>query len=377
MRIYLSPPHLCGQEILRVQEALDSNWVAPKGPQIDAFENEFARVIDAPYAVALSSGTAALHLALKLINIRPGDRVACSTLTFAASADVIAYEHAVPIFVDCSEGSWNMDPALLREELCYSAGIGELPKAVIVVDIYGQCADYDPIRAACNEFGIAIIEDAAESLGATYRNCNAGSLGHISAFSFNGNKIVTTGGGGMLIAQSYELAEKARYLSTEARDPAPHYQHSVIGFNYRMSNVLAAIGRAQLQVLPERILARRRNFEFYKRTLGDLPGLTFMPEAPQGRSTRWLTCLTIEPGAFGATREDVRLALEREGIEARPVWKPMHLQPVFAGCRVRGGSVSADIFEKGLCLPSGSSLTDSDLERICAVVRRACPAATQ
>jgi dTDP-4-amino-4,6-dideoxygalactose transaminase len=410
-RIYLSPPHLSGRELDLVRVALDSNWVAPLGPHVDAFEQEFAQAVRVPYAVALSSGTAALHLALRIL---PGsgergtkaggpgsgaglsNEVICSTFTFAATANVITYEGAVPVFIDCDSTSWNMDPGLLREELAACVKRGKLPRAVIAVDLYGQCADYEPIAETCAEFGVPLIEDAAEALGATYwgrardeakveNNVNpasatsasipvvgrsAGSFGAAAAFSFNGNKILTTSGGGMLVSHDRSIVEKARYLATQAREPAPHYQHSEIGFNYRMSNILAAIGRGQLAVLPKRVAARRRNFEFYRSGLGGLPGIQFMPEAEYGRSTRWLTCLTIAPKEFGATREDVRLALEAESIESRPVWKPMHLQPVFKQCRVRGGDVSERLFETGICLPSGSALSVEDLARVCAAVSR-------
>ena len=387
-RIYLSPPHLSGRELELVREAFESNWVAPLGPHVDAFEQEFAAAVGVPYAAALSSGTAALHLALRILSggTLRGAEVLCSTFTFAATANAIAYEGAVPVFIDCDLSSWNMDPGLLREELCALAAAGKLPRAVIAVDLYGQCADYAPIVQACEEFGVPLIEDAAEALGATYwgrgtkdrpglpetvlRPASAGSFGAAAAFSFNGNKIITTSGGGMLVSHDRSIIEKARFLATQAREPAPHYQHSEIGFNYRMSNVLAAIGRGQLTALPRRIAARRRNFEFYRSALGSLPGVEFMPRADFGRSTCWLTSMTIDAAEFRATREDVRLALEAENIEARPVWKPMHLQPVFAGCRVKGGRVSEGLFETGLCLPSGSSLTEVDLERVCAVVRK-------
>jgi len=373
-RVYLSPPHMSGYEQELVADAFASNWIAPLGPHVDAFEREFAATIGVPYAVALSSGTAALHLAMKLVGVQPGDEVLCSTLTFSASANAICYEGGRPVFIDCDRASWNMDPGLLAEELAACAARGRLPRAAIVVDLYGQSADHDAIRAACAEYGVPVVEDAAEALGATYKGRPVGGFGVLGAFSFNGNKIITTSAGGMLVSRDEAMAKRARYLATQARDPAPHYQHSTIGYNYRLSNVLAAIGRGQLKVLEERVVARRRNFEAYRELLGDLPGIEFMPEAPYGRCTRWLTCLTIEPGAFGATREDVRLALEAEDIEARPVWKPMHLQPVFASCRVRGGAVSQQIFEKGLCLPSGSSLTRQEVERVAAIVRRCCPA---
>lgn len=369
-RIYLSPPHMGEDELELVQEAFATNWIAPLGPHVDAFETEFAAVVGVPHCAALSSGTAALHLALRLLGVRPGDEVLCSTLTFSASANPILYEGGRPVFLDCERSTWNMDPNLLADELRACAARGRLPRAVVVVDLYGQCADYDRLLPICAEYDVPVIADAAESLGAEYRGRPAGSFGKIGVFSFNGNKIITTSGGGMLVARDAALVERARFLATQARDPAPHYQHSELGFNYRLSNVLAAIGRGQLRVLRERIAARRRNFEFYREALGSLPGLEFMPHADYGRPNHWLTCITIAPEYFGATREDVRLALETEDIEARPVWKPLHLQPVFADCRVRGGSVAEDLFVHGLCLPSGSSLTTGDLERICAIVRR-------
>jgi dTDP-4-amino-4,6-dideoxygalactose transaminase len=263
-----------------------------------------------------------------------------------------------------------MDPDLLEETLVERARAGKLPKAVIPVHLYGQSADMDLILAACNRYGVAVIEDAAEALGATYKGRAPGSLGWAGIYSFNGNKIITTSGGGMLVSGDRELIDHARKLATQARDPAPHYEHSEIGYNYRMSNVLAAIGRGQLEVLEDRVQARRKNFEFYWRALGDLPGIAFMPEAPWGRATRWLTCITVAPTEFGADREAVRLALEAEDIESRPLWKPMHLQPVFAGCPVVGGAVAASLFERGLCLPSGTNLTTADLARVAGVVQR-------
>ncbi|MDH3525222.1 MAG: aminotransferase class I/II-fold pyridoxal phosphate-dependent enzyme [Acidobacteriota bacterium] len=351
-------------------EAFDSNWIAPLGPHVDAFEREFAAAVDRPYAAALSSGTAALHLALELVGVGPGDEVLCSDLTFAASAFAITYLGATPVFLDADRATWNMDPALLREELTECAARDKLPKAVITVDLYGQSADHDPILATCDAFGVPVIEDAAEALGATYRGRPVGRFGRFGVFSFNGNKIITTSGGGMLVSEDGAALERARFLATQARDRAPHYEHSAIGYNYRLSNLLAAVGRGQLEVLQERVAARRGNFDFYRERLGDLPGLDFMPEADYGLATRWLTCVTIDPQRFGGDREAVRLALEAENIEARPVWKPMHLQPVFAECRVRGGGIAAELFERGLCLPSGSSLTAAELERVAGVVRR-------
>jgi pyridoxal phosphate-dependent aminotransferase EpsN len=367
--MYLSPPHISKAERELVADAFDTNWIAPLGPHVDAFERELGERTNRPHAAALSSGTAGLHLALMMLGVSRGDEVLCSSLTFAASAYAITYVGAKPVFVDANRVSWNVDPNLLREEIEASARGNKLPKAVIVVDLYGQCADYDPILAVCDEYGIPMIEDAAEGFGASYKGKPAGYFGQIAIVSFNGNKIITTGGGGALLSNDRAFVERARFLATQARDPAPHYEHSEIGYNYRMSNVLAAIGRGQLRVLEDRVDARRANFEHYCRELSGLPGVEFMPEAAYGRCTRWLTCLTIELEEFGSTREEVRLALEAENIEARPVWKPMHLQPVFKGCRVRGGEVAEKLFKNGLCLPSGSSLTQEDRERVIAVVK--------
>jgi pyridoxal phosphate-dependent aminotransferase EpsN len=369
-RIYLSPPHMSGLELEFVKKAFASNWIAPVGPDVDAFEKEFAAQVGVGHAAAVSSGTAALHLALRLLGIRPGDEVLCSTLTFAASANPAVYEGATPVFIDADEATWNMNPGLLREELQSCARRGRLPRAVIVVDLYGQCADYNPIQEICDEYGVTIIEDAAEALGATYRGKQAGAFGRLGAFSFNGNKIITTSGGGMLVSAEPELIERARFLASQSRDPAPHYQHSALGYNYRLSNVLASIGRAQLKVLDARVAARRKNYAHYARELGSLPGIAFMPEAAYGCSTRWLSCTQVDPKEFGATRDEIRLALEAENIEARPVWKPLHLQPVFAGCRCRDGATAERIFERGLCLPSGSTMTVNDLERTTATIRQ-------
>lgn len=361
---------MSGRERELLLEAFDSNWVAPLGPHVDAFEREFAQRVDARHAVALSSGTAALHISLQLLGVQRGDEVVTSSLTFAATANAITYLSATPVFVDCEPESWNMDPALLAEALEASAKQGRPAKAVVVVDLYGQCADYERLGDLCRRAQVPLVEDAAEALGATYQGRPAGSFGVFNCFSFNGNKIITTSGGGMLVTNDQQAAKQARFLATQARDPAPHYEHSQIGYNYRMSNLLAAVGRGQLSVLESRVAKRRENFEFYRQALGDLPGISFMPEPADCRSTRWLTCIVVDPAEFGATREDIRLALEAENIEARPVWKPMHLQPVFRGCRCYGGSVSAKLFEDGLCLPSGSNLTDDDRERVVRIVRR-------
>ena len=367
-RIYLSPPHLTGDEEELVAEAFSSNWIAPLGPMVDALEAEVASIVRVEHAVALSSGTAGLHLAMILLGVGQGDEVLCSSLTFSASANPIIYQGGRPVFVDCNR-TWTIDPNLLEDELKRADAAGKRPKAVVVVDLYGECCDYEAIEPLCEKYGVPLIEDAAEALGSVRGSLPAGSFGRLSVFSFNGNKIVTTSGGGMLLSRDKALIERARFLASQARDPAPHYQHSTIGFNYRLSNVAAAIGRGQLRALDERIAARRRNFESYRTALGQIPGLTFMPESPAGRSNRWLTCLQIDPALFGANREELRLALEVENIEARPVWKPMHVQPVFRECRAIGGSVSESIFDAGLCLPSGSSLTASDRDRVIGVTR--------
>lgn len=369
-RIYLSPPHLSGLEQEFVHEALASNWIAPLGPQVDAFEAEFAETVGARHALALTSGTAALHLALRLVGVGPGDAVVVSTLTFAGSVFPIHYLGARPLFVDSERASWNLDPALLAELLAECSRQNRLPKAVVLVHLYGQCAELDAVSDLCARYGVALVEDAAEALGARYRDRAAGTIGRAGVFSFNGNKIITTSGGGMLVSDDGALVATARKLAAQAREPAIHYEHHEIGYNYRMSNVLAAIGRGQLRCLDERVAARRRIFAAYHAHLHDLPGLVFMPEAPWGLHSRWLTTLTIEPEAFGADREAVRQALEAENIEARPVWKPMHLQPVFAQARCYGGAVAEQLFAHGLCLPSGSNLSDDDLERVVAVVRR-------
>jgi pyridoxal phosphate-dependent aminotransferase EpsN len=368
-RVYLSSPHMGGDELRLVTEAFASNWIAPLGPNVDAFEQEFAARVGTAYAAALSSGTAALHLAMRWLKLQPGDEVICPTLTFSASINPVLYERATPVFVDCEERSWNMAPALLAEAVADRIRRGRRPKAVVLVHIYGQSADITLIAALCARHGIPLIEDAAEALGATYGGKAPGSFGLCGVHSFNGNKIITTSGGGMLVSNDAQLIEKARYWATQARDPAPHYQHSEMGFNYRMSNVLAAIGRGQLRVLDERVRARRANAQFYQDALAGVPGLSFMPEAPWGRCTRWLTCIQVEPGVFGADREDLRQALEAENIEARPVWKPMHLQPVFAGCETYGGGVAERLFARGLCLPSGSNLQPTDLARVVAAVK--------
>ena len=368
-RIYLSPPDVGAAERALLLDAFDSGWIAPLGPHVDAFEREFAEAVGVPHAVALSSGTAALHLALEVLGVGRGDEVIASTLTFAATANAICYVGAAPVFVDVSPGTWNLDPDLLDEELARRGRLGRQVAAVIAVDLYGQCADYGRIEAICERHGVPLLEDAAEGLGATCGSRQAGAFGDCAAFSFNGNKIITTSGGGMLVSHRRDIVERARHLSTQARQPVAHYEHEEIGYNYRLSNLLAALGRGQLANLEKRVEARRKVFAYYEAALGDLPGLELAPEAPWGRSTRWLTCLTIDPAEFGADRDALIAALAAEQIEARPVWKPMHLQPVFQGVGVAGGAVAADLFERGLCLPSGSALTEEELERVVGVVR--------
>jgi dTDP-4-amino-4,6-dideoxygalactose transaminase len=368
-KILLSTPHMGNEELNFVKEAFDTNWIAPVGPHVDTFEQEFCQLVKISHAAAVSSGTAALHLALRLLGIGRGDEVFCSTLTFIASASPITFLGAKPVFIDSDRVSWNLDPELLATALSERAKQGKLPKAVLLVHLYGQSADIDPILAACDRYGVPLVEDAAEALGATYKGRHPGTFGKAGIYSFNGNKIITTSGGGMLVSEDAELISQARFLATQARDPAPHYQHSQIGYNYRLSNVLAGIGRGQLRVLEARVAARRRNFAIYHQALGDLPGIEFMPEASFGIPTHWLTCLTIDPAKFGIDREQVRLALAAQNIETRPVWKPLHLQPVFADCECIGGKVAEDLFRDGLCLPSGSNLSDADLQRVIAAIR--------
>jgi pyridoxal phosphate-dependent aminotransferase EpsN len=374
-RIHLSPPHLGPEEQRLVQEAFASNWIAPLGPHVDAFEREFAASVGAAHAAAVCSGTAALHLALRRLAVGPGDEVLCSTLTFVASANPIVYQGATPVFVDSDLCSWNMDPHLLGAELDAAARRGRLPRAVVLVHLYGQSADLDPILAACDRYDVPVVEDAAETLGSSYRGRSPGSRGRFGAFSFNGNKILTTSGGGMLVSPDADDIEAVRHLASQARDPAPYYEHSTLGFNYRLSNVLAAIGCGQLHVLNARVAARRRNFAHYAEALAGEPGLSLMPEAPYGRASRWLTVIQVDPREFGATAEDIRLNLERSNIESRPVWKPMHLQPLFAQARRVGGAVAERLFRHGLCLPSGSALTDDErgrvIETLLATPRRA------
>jgi dTDP-4-amino-4,6-dideoxygalactose transaminase len=421
-RIFLSPPHMGGKEVKWLREAFKSNYIAPCGPQIDALEKAFSAYTGIAHCVALSSGTAAIHLALRHLDIGPGDEVFASTLTFIGSVSPIIFLGAKPVFIDSNRESWNMDPDLLLEALEDCNKKAKLPKAVITTDLYGQCSDYDRINAICAQFDIPLIVDAAEAMGATYHHLpedkktasedlseineknkkwlehrlnfaphrqhavqrHAGKGAKAAVFSFNGNKIMTTSGGGMLASDDRDLIAHAQFLSRQACDPLPHYEHSEIGYNYRMSNILAAIGLGQLEVLDQRVARKREIFSYYAKALKDLPGIELMPEAPFNQCNRWLTVVLIDPDVFGSNRENIRLALENENIESRPVWKPMHLQPVFdigdgraAGgikkryaARVVGGKVAEELFARGLCLPSGTAMRSCDLDRTVSVLRR-------
>ena len=370
-RIYLSPPDVGEEERSLLLDAFDSNWIAPLGPHVDAFERELAELGGVQHAAALSSGTAALHLALIMLGIGPGHDVLMPTLTFVATANAAVYVGAQPVFLDVDPATWCLDPQLLADELSARAKKARLPAAVLPVDLYGQCADYEAILEVCTRFDVPVIEEAAEAVGASYRDRPAGSFGVMAVYSFNGNKIITTSGGGALLSDRADLIDRARYLSTQAREPAVHYEHAVVGFNYRMSNLVAAVGRGQLQGLPQKIEHRRRLKHRYREGLADVPGVGFMPDADYGRATNWLTVMTLDPTVAAATPTDVRLRLEHEDIEARPAWKPMHLQPVYAEAPVLGGDVADAIFATGLCLPSGSNLGDDDQDRVIALVRDA------
>jgi dTDP-4-amino-4,6-dideoxygalactose transaminase len=373
-QILLSTPHLGDYEMAFVEEAFRTNWVAPLGPNVDAFERELAAYVGVEHAAAVNSGTAALHLALVVLGVGPGDVVFCSTFTFVASTSPILYVGATPVFIDSEPETWNMSPPALGRALADAAARGRLPKAVLVVHLYGQSADMDPIMELCEAYEVPVIEDAAESLGATYKGRASGTIGHLGAYSFNGNKIITTAGGGILVSNDKALIERARFLSTQARDPAPHYEHSVLGYNYRMSNVLAGIGRGQLKVLEDRIVARRAVFERYRQGLAHLPAVGWMPEAPFGRSNRWLTACVIDPSATGLRPPEVVEHLAGARIETRRVWKPMHRQPLFAGCvyypHEEAASLSDRLFDEGLCLPSGSNMTVDQQQRIIGEVDR-------
>jgi len=375
-RIFLSPPHMSGKEQEYVAEAFSSNYVAPIGPMVDAFEKEFSEYTGISHCVALSSGTAAMHLALRhLLSTDSKSQtssppvILASSLTFIGSVSPAVFMGAELRFVDCDATSWNMAPPLLKEAVEECLLEGREIAAVIPTDIYGQCADYDAIQAICDPHGIPVVLDAAEAMGATYKGRHAGRGGAAAIFSFNGNKIITTSGGGMLASEDKALIDHARKLSTQAREDFPHYEHTEVGYNYRMSNIVAAIGRGQLEVLDERVARRCEIFEFYRNELSGLPGVSFMPEAEYGRSNRWLTVIEIDPDQAGVDRETIRLALEAENIESRPLWKPMHLQPVFEGCKVYGGTLSERLFDQGLCLPSGTAMSDDNLSCVCDHLR--------
>jgi dTDP-4-amino-4,6-dideoxygalactose transaminase len=368
-RVFLSPPEVGAEERRMLLEAFDSNWIAPTGPDIDAFEREVAGQAGVEHAVALSSGTAALHLALLLAGVERGDEVLVPSFTFIASAAAVTYLGARPVFVDCSAESWNLDPAVVEEELTSRAAAGRLPAAVITVDLYGETADYPALEMLCRRFDVPLIEDAAEALGSTHGGRPAGSFGAAGIFSFNGNKIITTSGGGMLVTASRAWADRARHLATQAREPYPHYEHAEVGYNYRLSNLLAALGRAQLRGLESRKRRRERIDAAYRDGLGSLAGISPMPRTPAGTSNYWLTCIRIDPEMFGADREQVRLTLERHDIESRPTWKPLHLQPAFDGIDLIGSGHCARIFDQGLCLPTGSALSAADQARIIELIR--------
>jgi dTDP-4-amino-4,6-dideoxygalactose transaminase len=368
-KIWLSSPHIGTNELQYVNDAFVTNWIAPLGPHVNAFEQELQAQTKSSHAAALSSGTSAIHLALILLGVNAGDTVFCQSITFSASANPIAYLGATPVFIDSESDTWNMDPELLKAALEEAKKYGKLPKAIIPVHLYGMPAKMDQILSITRKYGVAVIEDAAEALGSSIDNKPCGSFGEFGVLSFNGNKIITTSGGGALLSENAEMIEKARFLATQARDSAPHYQHSHIGYNYRMSNVLAGIGRGQLEVLNDRVEARRNNFERYKKYFSkhNSAGFTIkFQEAPLGYySNRWLTCILIDPALNnGLTREIIRLALEEENIESRPLWKPMHRQPIFADCKSYLNGVSDKLFEDGLCLPSGSNLTEEEFDRI-------------
>ena len=368
-RIFLSAPDVGPLERAYVDEAFDGNWLSPLGPHVGLFEQELAAACGVNGAAAVASGTAAMHLALLLAGIGPGDQVFCPTLTFVATANPVVYIGARPTFVDSDEGTWTIDADLLEDELAARATAGSLLKAVVTVHLYGQCADYPRIEELTARYGLVLIEDAAEALGSTAFGRPAGSFGSFSVLSINGNKIITTSGGGALLGNGEGDMARARFLSSQAREAAMHYEHREVGFNYRISNVAAAIGRGQLASLDDRVSARRSVFDRYQQVLGDLPGLAFMPEAPYGTMNRWLTALTIDPAAAGISRDDVIFALEARNIEARPVWKPMHLQPLYADATRIGGDTAARLFGHGLCLPSGSSLTDAQVDKVADIVR--------
>lgn len=377
-RIYLSPPHMGGNEIKYIQEAFDTNWIAPAGPNITAFEEEICDYVDIKHALALSSGTSGIHLALKYLGVKTGDYVFCSTLTFAASCNPIMYEKAIPVFIDSEPNTWNMSPDALERAFEWAKKENKMPKAVVIVDLYGQSADYEKLLPICKHYKVPVVEDAAEALGATYKGKKCGTFGKIGVFSFNGNKIITTSGGGMAVSNDKKAIDKMRFWSTQAREPVRHYEHKEIGYNYRMSNICAGIGRGQLEVLDDRIPIRKKTYERYKQGFSDLP-TTMMPVYEKGDPNYWLSVITIDKNSK-VKPEDIIIALEENNIESRPVWKPMHMQPIYRDfpffpntkecTNTDYDSVSQDLFERGICLPSGTAMTDEDLDRVIEIVRK-------
>jgi len=364
---------MSGMEMKYINEAFDTNWVAPLGPNVNEFEKEIATYVGVKDAVAVSSGTAAIHLALSLLDVKEGDIVFCSSLTFVASANPILYQGAEPVFIDSEPETWNMSPLALERAFQVAKRENKLPKAVIVVHLYGQSARMDEISTICNAYQVPIIEDAAESLGSSYKGKMSGSMGDFGIFSFNGNKIITTSGGGMLVSNHIVSLQKARFLATQAREPAPHYQHSEMGYNYRLSNVLAGIGRGQLEVLEERVKRKREIFNTYEKELGSVPGISFMPELEETYSNRWLTAIVLDAQITGFNRNELLRALDKENIEARPVWKPLHLQPLFRGYQFFAHSqeevISEKLFKDGLCLPSGTNMNEEEQMRVINCVK--------
>ena len=363
-KIYLSSPHMGEEELLNVQEAFATNWISPAGPFISQFENDLATYCGTAGAAVVQSGTAAIHLALRLLNIQQNDVILCQSFTFIGSSNPILYEKAIPVFIDSEASTWNMCPVALEEAIIDQKKKGKLPKAIIVVHLYGMPAKMKEIMAIANRYNIPVIEDAAEALGSSIDGKACGSFGDFGVLSFNGNKIITTSGGGALLSNNLEALHKARFLATQAKDNAPHYEHSQMGYNYRMSNVAAAIGVGQLKVLDQRVAARRANHDFYQAFLAEVKGVKFLVEPEGYFSNRWLSCITIDPAITGVNREDVRLALEKDNIESRPLWKPMHMQPLFAQSDYYGSDFIEKLFQDGICLPSGSNLIPQEKERI-------------
>ena len=363
-KIYLSSPHMGEEELLNVQEAFATNWISPAGPFISQFENDLATYCGTAGAAVVQSGTAAIHLALRLLNIQQNDVILCQSFTFIGSSNPILYEKAIPVFIDSEASTWNMCPVALEEAIIDQKKKGKLPKAIIVVHLYGMPAKMKEIMAIANRYNIPVIEDAAEALGSSIDGKACGSFGDFGVLSFNGNKIITTSGGGALLSNNLEALHKARFLATQAKDNAPHYEHSQMGYNYRMSNVAAAIGVGQLKVLDQRVAARRANHDFYQAFLAEVKGVKFLAEPEGYFSNRWLSCITIDPAITGVNREDVRLALEKDNIESRPLWKPMHMQPLFAQSDYYGSDFIEKLFQDGICLPSGSNLIPQEKERI-------------